>query len=37
MIGLFLIVSNPFKEGGGGLKFAGKDNRDAQNIRCIQE
>lgn len=24
-------------EGGGGLKFAGKDNRDAQNIRCIQE
>ena len=24
-------------EGGGGLKFVGKDNRDAQNIRCIQE
>ena len=24
-------------EGGGGLKFVGKDNRDAHNIRCIQE
>lgn len=26
-----------FVESAGGLKFASKDNRDAQNIRCIQE